>query len=148
MASVPADEWDDRSGTPAGSARKAALPAQWTDLLAGLSVAFQPIVQMRTGRCHGMEALLRGLERSPFASPNDLLDAACMQGLLAEVECALHAKAVAAFRALDHWPNAKLFLNIDARVVGWPARRGWPPLRRPPSRRPPSRWMAARPTRA
>jgi len=118
MASVPAEEWDDRSGAPAGSARKAALPAEWTRLLAGLSVAFQPIVQMRTGRCHGMEALLRGLERSPFASPNDLLDAACMQGVLAEVECALHAKATAAFRALDHWQDAKLFLNIDARVVG------------------------------
>ncbi|NUB16808.1 EAL domain-containing protein [Azospirillum brasilense] len=118
MASVPAHETDDGFSAPAGSARKAALPAEWTRLLAGLSVAFQPIVQMRTGRCHGMEALLRGLERSPFASPNDLLDAACMQGLLAEVECALHAKAVAAFRALDNWPDAKLFLNIDARVVG------------------------------
>lgn len=118
MASVPAEEMDDHCGAPAGSARKAALPAEWTRLLAGLSVAFQPIVQMRTGRCHGMEALLRGLDRSPFASPNDLLDAACMQGLLAEVECALHAKATAAFRALDNWQDAKLFLNIDARVVG------------------------------
>ncbi|WP_307833718.1 GGDEF domain-containing protein [Azospirillum brasilense] len=118
MASVPAEEWDDRRGAPMGSARKAPLPAQWTELLAGLSVAFQPIVQMRTGRCHGMEALLRGLERSPFATPNDLLDAACMQGLLAEVECALHTKAAAAFRKLDNWPGAKLFLNIDARVVG------------------------------
>ncbi|WP_247888282.1 GGDEF domain-containing protein [Azospirillum brasilense] len=118
MASVSAEEWDDRRGAPMGSARKAPLPAQWTELLAGLSVAFQPIVQMRTGRCHGMEALLRGLERSPFATPNDLLDAACMQGLLAEVECALHTKAAAAFRKLDNWPGAKLFLNIDARVVG------------------------------
>lgn len=64
MASVPAQETDNGSGTPAGSARKAALPAEWTRLLAGLSVAFQPIVQMRTGRCHGMEALLREIGRA------------------------------------------------------------------------------------
>ncbi|MDQ2106615.1 bifunctional diguanylate cyclase/phosphodiesterase [Azospirillum isscasi] len=115
---MPAEDMENGGAAPGGRARKAGLPPEWCGLLAGLSVAFQPIVQMRTGRCHGMEALLRGLERSPFANANDLLDAACMQGLLAEVECALHAKAAAAFRALENWQDAKLFLNIDARVVG------------------------------
>ncbi|WP_448208031.1 EAL domain-containing protein [Azospirillum sp. sgz302134] len=89
-------------------------------MLDALDYAFQPIVQMRTGRCHGMEALLRGFDRTPFANAHDLLDAACVQGLLADVECALHAKAVEAFRALEGWENAKLFLNIDSRVVGAP----------------------------
>nr|WP_246499672.1 GGDEF domain-containing protein [Azospirillum soli] len=96
------------------------MPADWRATLSVLDYAFQPIVQMRTGRCHGVEALLRGFERTPFAGANDLLDAACVQGVLAEVECALHAKAVEAYRALEGWQGAKLFLNIDARLVGMP----------------------------
>ena len=90
----------------------------WRGILSGLEYAFQPIVQMRTGRCHGYEALMRGLGRTPYADPNALLDAACAQGVLVEVEAALHAKAIETYCALDGWLSAKLFLNVDARAVG------------------------------
>ncbi|MBP2296676.1 bifunctional diguanylate cyclase/phosphodiesterase [Azospirillum rugosum] len=117
---------------PPGCAPGPVLPSDWSRVLDRLDYAFQPIVQMRSGRCHGMEALLRGVDRTPFADPHELLDAACVQGVLAEVECALHAKAVEAFRALDGWQAAKLFLNIDSRVVGTP---GSPWLGLPADRR-------------
>jgi len=90
----------------------------WRGILAGLEYAFQPVVQMRTGRCHGYEALLRGLGPTPFEHPGALLDAACMQGVLPEVEAALHAKAIKAYCRLGGSLSAKLFLNIDARAVG------------------------------
>ncbi len=110
----------ERRAVPPGCAPEAALPDDWRATLSVLDYAFQPIVQMRTGRCHGVEALLRGFGRTPFADAYDLLDAACAQGVLAEVECALHGKAVEAYSALEGWPEAKLFLNIDARLVGVP----------------------------
>ncbi|PWC53005.1 hypothetical protein TSO221_12270 [Azospirillum sp. TSO22-1] len=91
---------------------------RWRGVLAEVEYAFQPIVQMRSGRCHGYEALMRGLERTPYADPGALLDAACAQGVLVEVEAALHAKAIETYCALDGWLSAKLFLNVDARAVG------------------------------
>lgn len=103
-ASAPAD----RGGDPWGAA------------VAPLAYAFQPIVQLRSGRCHGYEALLRGFERTPFTHAHHLLDSAAKAGALDRVESALHAKAVAAYRALPGWRDAKLFLNLDARLVGLP----------------------------
>ncbi len=104
---------DDEADAPA-----IPLMEAWRGILSGIEYAFQPIVQMRTGRCHGYEALMRGLDRTPYADPCALLDAASAQGVLVEVEAALHARAIEAYCALDGWPNAKLFLNVDARAVG------------------------------
>lgn len=126
---------DEGRAVPPGCPPGLRLPFEWAEVLDVLDYAFQPIVQMRTGLCHGVEALLRGVQRTPFADPHDLLDAACVQGVLVEVECALHAKAVAAWRALDGWQGAKLFLNIDSRVVGRP---GSPWLTRPAGDRGPN----------
>lgn len=100
-----------RSGDSAGD---------WRDLLSPLAYAFQPIVQLRSGRCHGYEALLRGFDRTPFPDAHRLLDAAQEAGALAEVERLLHAKALAAYRALSGWRETRLFLNLDARLVGLP----------------------------
>ncbi|WP_395458608.1 EAL domain-containing protein [Azospirillum melinis] len=107
--------WD---AVPSG--REEAASFDWASAVGALRYAFQPIVQLRSGRCHGYEALLRGFERTGFANAGELLDAAEAAGLLATVETALHAKAVAAYRALSGWNEAKLFLNLDARLVGRP----------------------------
>ncbi len=90
----------------------------WATVLDGLVHAFQPIVQMRTGRCHGFEALLRGWDRFGFANPNALFDRAMADGLLPEVESALMAKAAARFGALAGATDSKLFLNVDGRLPG------------------------------
>ncbi|ANC92321.1 GGDEF domain-containing protein [Azospirillum humicireducens] len=118
---------DSDCAEPYGARRIAARPGQgeaavfdWASAVGALRYAFQPIVQLRSGRCHGYEALLRGFERTGFANAGELLDAAEAAGLLATVETALHAKAVAAYRALSGWNEAKLFLNLDARLVGRP----------------------------
>ncbi|WP_372397628.1 GGDEF domain-containing protein [Azospirillum sp. HJ39] len=101
-----------RSGVGIGAA------FDWASAVAALRYAFQPIVQLRSGRCHGYEALLRGFERTGFTTAAELLDEAETAGMLATVETALHAKAVAAYRALAGWSEAKLFLNLDARLIG------------------------------
>ena len=108
------------SWSAVSSDRSEAASFDWALAVGALRYAFQPIVQLRSGRCHGYEALLRGFERTGFASAGELLDAAEAAGLLATVETALHAKAVAAYRALPGWNEAKLFLNLDARLIGRP----------------------------
>jgi diguanylate cyclase (GGDEF)-like protein len=94
-----------------------ALPGAWRDVVAVLDVAFQPIVHMRSGRCHGFEALLRGTERAGYADPTALLDAAADAGVLAELDAVLRSMAIDRFRARDGWRRAKLFLNVDFRVA-------------------------------
>lgn len=90
----------------------------WPAVIAAVTHAFQPIVQLRTGRCHGFEALMRGWDAVGFPSIAALLDAAHDDGWLARVETALHAKALDRFRSLSPGPDVRLFLNVDARLLG------------------------------
>lgn len=104
---------------PAGHdpVRISAVMSAWSHLLEGLGFAFQPIVQMRTGRCHGLEALVRGWERFGFGDPHGLFDAAKRADVLIEVETALQRKAIERFKQLHGWEQGKLFLNVSAEVV-------------------------------
>ncbi|WP_247886759.1 GGDEF domain-containing protein [Azospirillum sp. SYSU D00513] len=116
---------DEEGEDAAPGGRRPVLPARWRHMLELLEYAFQPVVQMRTGRCHGVEALLRGFDRMsllgiPYQNPHEFLDGAFAEGVLPAVEAALHDKAVEAYRALEGWRGGKLFLNIDARLVGQP----------------------------
>lgn len=93
-------------------------PAQALRHAVGLvSYAFQPIVEMRSGRCHGFEALLRDVERTPFADVPALLDAAFAEGMLPEIEARLLAKAVETFHGVEACRSYRLFLNIDPRSI-------------------------------
>ena len=58
---------------------------------------FQPIVQMRDGRVHAHEALVRGPQGSPLERPDALFAAARRQGVEIELEIAC-VKA-----AMRHW---------------------------------------------
>ncbi len=124
MTLLSMDETTDGRPAPVGGAGDSASKPlfDWAPVVAALTYAFQPIVQLRSGRCHGYEALLRGFDRTPFADATALLDAADAAGVvvLGAVESALHAKAVTSYRALAGWTEAKLFLNLDARLVGKP----------------------------
>ena len=115
-----------RAIAPIRSPRRVTLPArepetpldyQWAKALDALDVAFQPIVNIHTGACYGYEALLRNHEEAGFASIQDVFDSACALGMLVELEMALREKAVARFVRLDHWRQAKLFLNLDNRAL-------------------------------
>lgn len=90
----------------------------WPQVVEALTHAFQPIVQMRTGRCHGFEALLRGWERFGFKDPHAVFDAAERADVLADVETALQSRAVDQFKRLSGMGDGKLFLNVTAKLVG------------------------------
>lgn len=94
------------------------LAGSWPQVVQALTHAFQPIVQMRTGRCHGFEALLRGFDRFGFPDPHAVFDAAHRAEALVDVEVALQLRAIDQFKRLGGWEDCKLFLNISAQHVG------------------------------
>lgn len=89
----------------------------WNQIVATLDVAFQPIVNIHTGTCYGYEALLRNYEEAGFASIQDFFDTCHALGILTDMEMVLREKAAAKFVQLEHWRQAKLFLNIDTRSL-------------------------------
>ncbi|MEA1672334.1 EAL domain-containing protein [Nitrospirillum sp. BR 11163] len=103
---------------PAGEGASVALPPRWRDVVAHLHPVFQPIVQMRTARVHGHEALLRGWEAAGFASLVALFQAAEDEGALLALEAHIQAAAVAAFLAAGGTAEVRLFLNIHPLAQG------------------------------
>jgi len=81
-----------------------------------LSVAFQPIVDAKTGQVYAQESLLRGFDAMGYTDPPSLIDHAAELGCLPALEAVLHQRAVRAFAALG-LPEARLFLNLDGRSV-------------------------------
>ncbi|MDE1146968.1 MAG: GGDEF domain-containing protein [Azospirillaceae bacterium] len=94
------------------------MPPRWRDVVAQLHPVFQPIVQLRTARVHGHEALLRGAEAAGFAGVDALFDAAAADGVLALVEVYVHALAVDTYLAAGGTAEGRLFLNVHPAVQG------------------------------
>ncbi len=96
-----------------------ALPENdhWAGLLARLDIAFQPIVNIHTGVCYGVEALLRNVGEAGFDSIRDFFDTCHALGVLEAVEEALREKAVAKFAAIPHHRVMRLFVNLDGRAL-------------------------------
>ena len=85
-----------------------------------LQCALQPIVDVRTGVVHGVEALMRGYERLGYAGPLEVIERFAREGDLVGFEGLMHRKAIAAFLAspLARRSEAgRLFVNLDARAV-------------------------------
>ncbi|MBB6252766.1 GGDEF domain-containing protein [Nitrospirillum iridis] len=95
-----------------------ALPPRWRDVVAHLYPVFQPIVQMRTARVHGHEALLRGVEAAGFPSLAALFEAAVADGALPGLEAHIQGAAVAAFLAAGGTADVRLFLNVHPLAQG------------------------------
>lgn len=85
-----------------------------------LEVAFQPIVNVHTGVCLGVEALARHHEQAGFPSVHALLDAAAEEGTLFRLELHLRRRAVERFVRLPGHERQLLFLNVDPRVSSMP----------------------------
>lgn len=79
--------------------------------------AFQPIVEMVSGRVYGYESLLRGFEHLGFETPLELLDEAHQTGQLLQVEQASFEKAVSRFATRANGLTQTLFLNFDTRLI-------------------------------
>lgn len=82
-----------------------------------LDYAFQPIVDAGSGDSYGYEALLRNAGQLGFQSPADVFDFAANANVLIELECLLRKKAITKFVSLPNRGKAKLFLNVDARLL-------------------------------
>lgn len=91
----------------------------WINALSKVSYAFQPIVNIHSGICYGYEALLRGWKEAGFSSIASVFDMAYEEKCLHNVELSLRTKAVSTFSKIPQSVrgNAKLFLNLDPRVL-------------------------------
>lgn len=85
--------------------------------LSDLEYAFQPIVNIHTGVCFGFEALLRRVDKAGFASVESFFDAMHAEGVMAEVDALLRQSAVGRFKGISCHERAKLFLNLDVRIL-------------------------------
>jgi len=82
--------------------------------------AFQPIVGIHSGAASGFEALLRGYDSLGAPSVPALFDRLSDLGILHRAELILREKAVTAFRTFAAGSGARLFLNLDPRVLDSP----------------------------
>ena len=117
---------------PVAGARSCANDATLRELLAPgrLRAVYQPLVDLRTRAVVGHEALVRGPAGHPLEFPDRLFAAARTAGLLAELDDACRAAAVAGARAAGLAAPATLFLNTEPEAVAgtcfaavdWPGR--------------------------
>lgn len=82
-----------------------------------LDVAFQPIVDIHTGRVFGFEALTRNVQALGFDSPTDFFDRCYEDGHLAAVEEFILTQAFDKFVRIPEHAKLKLFVNLDGRNV-------------------------------
>lgn len=82
-----------------------------------LDVAFQPIVDIHTGRVFGFEALTRNVQALGFESPTDFFDRCFEDGHLAAVEEFILTQAFDKFVRIPDHAKLKLFVNLDGRNV-------------------------------
>ncbi|HEC90127.1 MAG TPA: EAL domain-containing protein, partial [Alphaproteobacteria bacterium] len=93
-------------------------PEVWLrDLRENIDFAFQPIVNINTGACYGVEALLRGYENLGFDKIPDVFDYAHHNGMLYQTEITLKEISIAKFAGLEMGQFVRLFFNIDNRVL-------------------------------
>jgi len=82
-----------------------------------LDIAFQPIVDIHTGRVFGFEALTRNVQSLGFNSPTDFFDRCHDDGQLAAVEEYMLTQAFDKFVRIEGHKQLKLFINLDGRNI-------------------------------
>lgn len=92
----------------------------WSEWLGQLDYAYQPIVNIHTGRCYGYEALLRHVDRIGFANIASFFDGAWDHGMLHFVDHQLRTKAIRKIADILLQQPIKLFFNLDNRLLSAP----------------------------
>lgn len=99
---------------------KTNLPKQWLKNLEILDIAFQPILNIYTGKIFAVEALLRNFQEIGFGSIFLLFDEVYKENLLYSFDIALREKAFKKFTQIDGYKDIKLFYNLDNRLFEMP----------------------------
>ncbi|WP_457748667.1 EAL domain-containing protein [Sulfurimonas sp.] len=89
----------------------------WKNNLEILDVAFQPIINIHTGKIYGIEALLRNFQDVGFKSIFSLFDTVYNEKLLYSFDLALREKAFKKYTQIKDYKNIKLFYNLDNRLL-------------------------------
>jgi EAL domain-containing protein (putative c-di-GMP-specific phosphodiesterase class I)/GGDEF domain-containing protein len=84
-----------------------------------LSAVFQPVLNLKTGKFHGYEGLVRGPSDSKLHSPFNLFKAAAQQNLMLEIEMLSRQVVLQSFVQLDL--PGKLFLNVSPETLLHPS---------------------------
>jgi EAL domain-containing protein (putative c-di-GMP-specific phosphodiesterase class I)/GGDEF domain-containing protein len=103
-------------GLPRGVHGSRALQ-RWRELVDRLAYAYQPIVNIHTGHCFGVECLLRGQEAGGFGSVGELFDSAYQDGVLLPVCAWLRRKALAKLSHHELAGRLGVFINLDNREL-------------------------------
>lgn len=90
-------------------------------LVSASTFAFQPVVNLNTGIVYGYEALLRNFENRGYKEVFDIFDHAHKKEILPKLDLALFSKSIKFFKKINSYENARLFYNLDNRVLESPA---------------------------
>ena len=79
---------------------KMTLPKIWLETLEILDIAFQPILNIHTGKMFGVEALLRNFQDAGFKSIFGVFDQAFNDGILYNFDIALREKTFKKYKTI------------------------------------------------
>ncbi|MFT7004198.1 MAG: diguanylate cyclase (GGDEF)-like protein [Sulfurimonas sp.] len=99
---------------------KNTLTKEWYYKLEILDIAFQPILNIHTGKIFAVEALLRNYKEVGFESIFSLFDAVYKEGLLYSFDLELRKKTIEKFTHISIYEDIKLFYNLDNRLFEMP----------------------------
>ncbi len=98
----------------------AMLSEKWNKLLQIADFAFQPIVNIYTGKLYAVEALIRNYEDAGFTTIDCIFDSAFSEKVLYTLDIQLREKAIHKFSLLPFSKSIKLFYNLDNRITMMP----------------------------
>ncbi|ARU49539.1 GGDEF domain-containing protein [Sulfurospirillum diekertiae] len=96
------------------------LNEKWQTLIDVADFAFQPIVNIYTGKLYAVEALIRNYEPAGFTTIDCVFDSAYSEKTLYSIDVKLREKAIHKFSLLPFSKHIKLFYNLDNRITMMP----------------------------
>ncbi len=96
------------------------LTKQWLENLETLDFAFQPILNIHTGKTYAVEALLRNFKDIGFKSIFALFDTIYKEDILYTFDLQLREKALKKYSQIENFQDIKLFYNLDNRLFSMP----------------------------
>jgi len=96
------------------------MDEKWIHYVDVVDFAFQPIVNLHSGECLGVEVLLRDYLMSDFKSIQDFFNKAYKDKALFTVDILLQDKALKKFTKINAYKKMKMFYNVDNRLLFMP----------------------------